>query len=247
VAKPATNPKTKSPVIPHLWGFHAELLKQGLFGTIPHNDSFLVRGLASIGYGVDQDVKGCAVEIGHLMQFYANVFNIHKMGSSHVVSPIYFISRGCDVFLFMLFKILNQVPFRDGGKKMNLIDRLKSAHSFHGDPLHREAWEKLEQNNVVMGLAAASINFANGEITRQNQKLAAQYWQSMDTAPKDGTEILLFFKLTRYSGSIQEGWYDDEEGAWQLSWGEVDKILSDMKPIKWMPRPIDPEEIEIPA
>jgi hypothetical protein len=88
---------------------------------------------------------------------------------------------------------------------------------------------------------------ANGEITRQNQKLAAQYWQSMDTAPKDGTEILLFFKLTRYSGSIQEGWYDEEEGAWQLSWGEVDKILSDMKPIKWMPRPINPEEIEIPA
>lgn len=129
---------------------------------------------------------------------------------------------------------------------MTLIDRLKSAHSFHGDPLHREAWEKLEQNNVVMELAAASINLANGEITRQNQKLAAQYWQSMDTAPKDGIEILLFFKLTRYSGSIQEGWFDEEEGAWQLSWGEVDKILSDMKPIKWMPRPIDPEEIEIP-
>jgi hypothetical protein len=140
------------------------------------------------------------------------------MGSSHVVSPIYFISRGCDVFLFMLFKILNQVPFRDGGKKMTLIDRLKSAHSFHGDPLHREAWEALEMP-----------------------------WRPMNTAPKDGTEILLFFRLTRYSGSIQEGWYDEEEGAWQLSWGEVDKILSDMKPIKWMPRPIDPEEIEIPA
>lgn len=217
MAKPATNPKTKSPVIPHLWGFHAELLKQGLFGAIPHNDCFLVRGFASIGDGVDQDVKGCAFEIGHLMQFYANVFDIHKMGSSHVVSPIYFISRGCDVYLFMLLKILNQVPFRDGGKKMTLIDRLKSAHSFHGDPLHREAWEALEMP-----------------------------WRPMDNAPKDGTEILLFFKLTRYSGSIQEGWYDDEEGAWQLSWGEVDKILSDMKPIKWMPRPIDPEEIEIP-
>jgi len=118
----------------------------------------------------------------------------------------------------MLFKILNQVPFRDGGKKMNLIDRLKSAHSFDGDSLHREAWEALEM-----------------------------VWRPMDTAPKDGTEILLFFRLTRFSGSIQEGWYDEEEGAWQLSWGEVDKILSDMKPIKWMPRPIDPEEIEIPA
>lgn len=28
---------------------------------------------------------------------------------------------------------------------MNLVDRLKSAHSFHGDPLHREAWEEIER------------------------------------------------------------------------------------------------------
>lgn len=128
---------------------------------------------------------------------------------------------------------------------MNLIDRLKSAHSFHGDPLHREAWEKLEQNNVAMGLAAASINLADNEITRLNKKLAAQYWQPMDAAPKDGTEVLLLYKLTRYSSSIQEGWFDEEEDEWQLSWGEVDKILSNSKPIKWMPRPTDPEEIEI--
>ena len=99
---------------------------------------------------------------------------------------------------------------------MTLIDRLKSAHSFHGDPLHREAWEALEMT-----------------------------WRPMDTAPKDGTEVLLLYKLTRYSSSIQEGWFDEEEDEWQLSWGEVDKILSSSKPIKWMPRPTDPEEIEI--
>ena len=99
---------------------------------------------------------------------------------------------------------------------MTLIDRLKSAHSFHGDPLHREAWEALEMT-----------------------------WRPMDTAPKDGTEVLLLYKLTRYSSSIQEGWFDEEEDEWQLSWGEVDKILSNSKPIKWMPRPTDPEEIEI--
>ena len=27
---------------------------------------------------------------------------------------------------------------------MNLVDRLKSSHSMLGDPLHREAWEKIE-------------------------------------------------------------------------------------------------------
>lgn len=31
------------------------------------------------------------------------------------------------------------------GAAMNLVDRLKSAHSFHGDPLHREAWEEIEE------------------------------------------------------------------------------------------------------
>jgi len=28
---------------------------------------------------------------------------------------------------------------------VKLIDKLKSAHSFHGDPLHREAWEEIEK------------------------------------------------------------------------------------------------------
>lgn len=28
---------------------------------------------------------------------------------------------------------------------MNLVDRLKSSHSFIGDPLHREAYEEIEE------------------------------------------------------------------------------------------------------
>jgi hypothetical protein len=31
------------------------------------------------------------------------------------------------------------------GVKMTLVERLKAAHSFHGDPLHREAWEEIER------------------------------------------------------------------------------------------------------
>ena len=31
------------------------------------------------------------------------------------------------------------------GGKMTLVERLKAAHSFHGDPLHREAWEEIER------------------------------------------------------------------------------------------------------
>jgi len=28
---------------------------------------------------------------------------------------------------------------------MDVVDELKSAHSFHGDPLHRKAWEEIER------------------------------------------------------------------------------------------------------
>ena len=31
------------------------------------------------------------------------------------------------------------------GGKMTLVEKLKAAHSFHGDPLHREAWEEIER------------------------------------------------------------------------------------------------------
>lgn len=33
---------------------------------------------------------------------------------------------------------------------MKLIDRLKSAHSFHGDPLHRDAWERIEELEMAL-------------------------------------------------------------------------------------------------
>lgn len=38
------------------------------------------------------------------------------------------------------------VQYANGcGGKMTLVERLKAAHSFHGDPLHREAWEEIER------------------------------------------------------------------------------------------------------
>jgi hypothetical protein len=44
--------------------------------------------------------------------------------------------------------------FKDGLNIMNLVDRLKSAHSFHGDPLHREAWEEIERLEKELYLRA---------------------------------------------------------------------------------------------
>ena len=33
---------------------------------------------------------------------------------------------------------------------MDITDKLKSAHSFHGDPLHREAWEEIERLKMII-------------------------------------------------------------------------------------------------
>ena len=33
---------------------------------------------------------------------------------------------------------------------MDITDKLKSAHSFHGDPLHREAWEEIERLEMII-------------------------------------------------------------------------------------------------
>ena len=56
---------------------------------------------------------------------------------------------------------------------MNLKDKLKSAHSFNGDPLHREAWEEIErleeiisnmtiEASILWGIGASAL-FENNE------------------------------------------------------------------------------------
>jgi hypothetical protein len=47
-------------------------------------------------------------------------------------------------------------------KQMDLIDKLKSAHSFHGDPLHREAWEEIERlEEVIAKITLMASNLWN--------------------------------------------------------------------------------------
>jgi len=41
---------------------------------------------------------------------------------------------------------------------MTIVDKLKSAHSFHGDPLHREAWEEIESLYKIIDTMANRAN-----------------------------------------------------------------------------------------
>lgn len=49
---------------------------------------------------------------------------------------------------------------------MDLIDKLKSAHSFHGDPLHREAWEEIERLREALKTFADNVKETNVGINK---------------------------------------------------------------------------------
>lgn len=50
------------------------------------------------------------------------------------------------------------------------------------------------------------------------KKILKLQWQTIETAPRDGTEILAYYKLGHYEVlSWQERWRDDGKGAWV--WG----------------------------
>ena len=40
---------------------------------------------------------------------------------------------------------------------MDIVDKLKSSHSLLGDPLHREAWEKIEELRHALEHAADTL------------------------------------------------------------------------------------------
>ena len=54
---------------------------------------------------------------------------------------------------------------------MDIVDELKSAHSFHGDPLHRKAWEEIERLREALGVSRVKYLEQNNEIERLRDAL----------------------------------------------------------------------------
>lgn len=74
-------------------------------------------------------------------------------------------------------------------------------------------------------------------------------WQPIETAPKDGTPILIHCPNSRRP--VQEvAWHIPYEGAtqgcWQTPWGPVGRgyIILESSPKHWMPLPPPPKESE---
>jgi hypothetical protein len=59
-------------------------------------------------------------------------------------------------------------------------------------------------------------------------------WQPIETAPLDGTHILLIFRWAYRNKHIAEGWYSDNADDWMTRWGTVHAT-------HWMPLPQPPE------
>ena len=62
------------------------------------------------------------------------------------------------------------------------------------------------------------------------------HWRPIETAPKDGTELLLF---ARYYGPFLGRWFEDNRGGgayWAVG------CCMAARPSHWMPLPLPPEE-----
>ena len=69
--------------------------------------------------------------------------------------------------------------------------------------------------------------------------MGVSMWQSIDTAPKDGTEILVFDRTTKGNSNMRVSyWYADNHGRGFYTRGS--QFLDKCQPTHWMPLPSPP-------
>lgn len=72
-------------------------------------------------------------------------------------------------------------------------------------------------------------------------------WQPIETAPKDGTEILLFELLRGEESMIRAGYWEDQgesihDVGEAAGWSIADSgYIGEIRPTHWMPLPAPPE------
>lgn len=69
-------------------------------------------------------------------------------------------------------------------------------------------------------------------------------WQPIETAPKDGTEILLFDpdNSDDHNGGVAQGYFSMKDGG-RNEW--VSMVFKTCKPTHWMPLPSPPEQSDL--
>jgi hypothetical protein len=64
-------------------------------------------------------------------------------------------------------------------------------------------------------------------------------WQPIETAPTDGTWMLLYWPMTRTSVVVSGQYYRANDG--DEFWYSLPRVDSDKEPTHWMPLPAPPQ------
>jgi hypothetical protein len=85
---------------------------------------------------------------------------------------------------------------------------------------------KLEQENII-------LKEENEKLQKQNE------WLPIETAPKDGTWILVYQKYNDSFSEIMIANYYEGNGCWSVMWDSRD---TEINPTYWMPLPTPPAQ-----
>lgn len=112
-------------------------------------------------------------------------------------------------------------------------------------------WEEIKPHTLeryVIDKQAAEID----ALRKRVQELeSAQQWMSIESAPKDGTDVLVMYMHidtqivhNAFYAAESDGWEADSVGWWSYEHSEVSRVhLTDwMTPTHWMPLPQPPIE-----
>ena len=82
---------------------------------------------------------------------------------------------------------------------------------------------------ITMAITALREAIAQGAVVQQ--------WQTMDSAPKDGTSVLVNVGIGISIGEYLKGFHSWNDGAWWIEGGQTTGV-----PTHWQPLPAAPKE-----
>lgn len=98
----------------------------------------------------------------------------------------------------------------------------------------------MSDNAYSLELADDRIAELKAEILRLRALLEAETWRPIETAPKDGTWVLLYWPMTRTNVVVAGHFYAASDG--EAVWWSLPKVDTHNDPTHWRPLPSPPTE-----
>lgn len=106
-----------------------------------------------------------------------------------------------------------------------------------------ENWQCIVDPDFLTQAAARirALSEALQEACHKRDGLLVPEWQPIETAPEDGTEVLLWATMPRIEAYIAlTGYFDEMDGAWSVPVASIYGPF--VYPSHWMPLPTPPGE-----